>query len=288
MELTHYLNKHYKKSTARSYERTIEAYRKHLPTAAEGTYQDVVAYLRKLRERYPNPKTVAMALSGIRAYYRYLTDTHQRADNPTTSVRLRGFRRAIQLQDLLSEEELNMLLETPCRFYSLNLRNRVLLGLLVYQALLPPEISMLRTEDINLSTGTIYLRGSEKTRSRTLPLRPGQVMELYHYLIERKKSLVKEEAQDRLMLSRSGGEMSSRMVSRYASISLAGGLKSTNKKVTVTIIRQSVIRNLLKAGNDLRAVQVFAGHKRLSSTQHYKELNEGTLQRALEQFHPMR
>jgi integrase/recombinase XerD len=53
---------------------------------------------------------------------------------------------------------------------------------LVYQALLPAELEMLKTTDINLEKGTVYIKGTNKTDSRELQLKPKQVMLFYEYL----------------------------------------------------------------------------------------------------------
>lgn len=53
-------------------------------------------------------------------------------------------------------------------------------------------------------------------------------------------------------------------------------------------IRQSVITNMLKEGKDLRVVQVFAGHKKISSTEKYRQSGLEELQRAIEKYHPLR
>lgn len=64
--------------------------------------------------------------------------------------------------------------------------------------------------------------------------------------------------------------------------------KFKGRKVNVTTIRQSVITNLLKAGNDLRIVQVFAGHKYPSTTEKYKQTNVEALKTAIQSYHPIR
>ena len=52
-------------------------------------------------------------------------------------------------------------------------------------------------------------------------------------------------------------------------------------------IRQSVITNLLKEGKDLRVVQVFAGHKKISTTEKYRQSGLKELQEAIEKYHPL-
>jgi len=52
-------------------------------------------------------------------------------------------------------------------------------------------------------------------------------------------------------------------------------------------IRQSVIANLLKTGKDLRMVQAFAGHKKVSSTERYCQTGLEALKLALQKYHPL-
>ncbi|MBX9850584.1 MAG: tyrosine-type recombinase/integrase [Cytophagaceae bacterium] len=60
------------------------------------------------------------------------------------------------------------------------------------------------------------------------------------------------------------------------------------RKVNCQTIRQSVVTNLLKAGNDLRIVQVFAGHKYPSTTERYKQTNVEALKMAISIYHPIK
>ena len=52
-------------------------------------------------------------------------------------------------------------------------------------------------------------------------------------------------------------------------------------------IRQSVIAHLLKSGNDLRVVQVFAGHKRAAATEEYKQTGLEELKAVIDKLHPL-
>ncbi len=60
------------------------------------------------------------------------------------------------------------------------------------------------------------------------------------------------------------------------------------RKMNVMTIRQSVITNHLKAANDLRSVQMFAGHKYPGTTDKYKQGNVDELKTAVQRYHPMR
>ncbi len=64
-------------------------------------------------------------------------------------------------------------------------------------------------------------------------------------------------------------------------------LVSETEKMQPLKIRQSVIAHLLKNGNDLRVVQVFAGHKRASATEGYKQSGLEQLKAIIDKLHPL-
>src|ERR1700748_3832916 len=108
----------------------------------------------------------------LQRHYDYLCESGQRRNNPATSIRLRDQRsRDIQLQDLLVTEELEALLHRPERYSNLSSRNRVLMSLLIYQALYPVEMEGLRVGDINLEAGTVHITATTRTKGRELALK---------------------------------------------------------------------------------------------------------------------
>jgi hypothetical protein len=59
-----------------------------------------------------------------------------------------------------------------------------------------------------------------------------------------------------------------------------------NRDLKAITIRQSVITNLLKQKKDLRVVQVFAGLKKPSSTERYRQTGLEELKAAVLKHHP--
>ena len=58
------------------------------------------------------------------------------------------------------------------------------------------------------------------------------------------------------------------------------------KRLTPTVICQSVIARLLREGKDLRIVQAFAGHKKPSTTEKYRTTQLEELKAAVDKYHP--
>jgi integrase/recombinase XerD len=288
METLHeYLQKNYAIKTAKAYGREIEAYQKNFPLAPQANYKEIVDYIGALRTRYTNAKTLNRIVCSIKAYYGFLFFNGKRKDNPARSIRLRDRQsNDIQLQDLFSTEELESLLEKRERFYSLGTRNKVLLSLLIYQALLPTELEQLNVVDINLEQGTIYIRATNKTNARELQLRPTQIMLLHGYINQIRIKLIRNKSIENLLLGSRGEMMKAEGISKHVKRIYKN--RFDKRDVTSLTIRQSVITNLLKAGNDLRIVQVFAGHKKPSTTERYKQSDTELLKNAIELHHPIR
>ena len=285
--LENYLKEHYTPKTAAAYEREIQAYLQNQPQAQKALHKDIANYLGVLRKRYSNPATLNRILCSIKAYYDFLHASGKRKDNPARSIRLRDKQsRDIQLQDLFTTEELEKLLDRKERYTLLTYRNRVLMSLLIYQGLLPTELENLKTTDVNLDKGTVYIKGTNKTNSRELQLKPKQIMLFYEYLQEIRPKLLKDNESDKLLIGSRHNPVTAEDITKHVKRSFKE--LYPGRKVNAMSVRQSVITNLLKAGNDLRIVQVFAGHKYPSTTEKYKQTGIEELKQQINLYHPIR
>lgn len=284
--IENYLQKHYSPDTAKAYKREIEIYLSNYPAAEKANYKDLTNYIGLLRSRYSKASTISRIVSSLKVYYDYLCSEGIRNDNPTKAIKLRGKQsRDIQLQDLFTTEELEILLNRKERYTNLDYRNKVLSSLLIYQALHPGEIENLSVENIDLATGSIYIKSTYKTNARTLQLKPNQILLFHQYIIEIRIKLLNGKASNSLLIGIRGGAMSGEDITKHIKRSFKE--LYPNRKVNAQTIRQSVITNLLKQGHDLSLVQSFAGHKYPSTTEKYKQSEIETLKAAVNKYHPL-
>lgn len=287
MKLEDCLKEHYSPETAKAYQREIEIYLGNNKEAETAKHKDIVNHIGSLRNRYSNPKTINRILAAIKAYYTYLNHAGKRKDNPAKSIRLRDRQsRDIQLQDLFTTVELENLLDRKERYNLLTIRNKVLTSLLIYQALKPNELEALTVNDINLEAATIHVKASAKNNARVLSLKPNQIMPLHQYINEIRPRLNKDPKEEKLLIGKTGSPMPAEDITKHIKRSFKA--LYAPRKVNCQTIRQSVITNLLKAGNDLRIVQVFAGHKYPSATEKYRQTGTEALKTAIQQYHPFR
>lgn len=285
--LQEYLLKRLAKSSTKTYRLDIIRYIKTVGErkARHASYADVLNYIGTLR-KHCKSKTVNKTLQSIKAYYQWLLDSGQRDDHPCRDLRLKDNKtQPVQLQELFTAQELEQLMIRTERSDRKYIKNKLIVSLLIYQALMEQEIIALRLRDVNLEEGTIYIRRSGLLNRRTLKLKARQVILLQRYLQEIRPALKHSETELLLLSTRSGGPFS--WMSIHYVISVLRHL-FPDRKLTATTIRQSVITNLLKSGKDLRLVQTFAGHRWPSTTEKYKQTHVEELKEAVLKYHPLK
>jgi len=286
-ELKSYLEAKYRPKTATMYLYEIGNYVSNHIGAASYKQPDVLQYIGELREAGKSPQTINRILAAIKSFYKYLSISGRRKDNPVRFLLLKHkISRDIQLQDLLDEEELESLLERKERYPALKSRNQVLISLLVYQGLRISELDNLLLKDINLENGKIKIRKTGKNNKRDLYLKENQILFFEKYINEDRMKLLKGSTNLYLLIGQRCNRMTGEDITKHVIRTYRDYVPE--KKVNPKIIRQSVITNLLKKGKDIRLVQVFAGHRYPDSTERYKQSNVDELQREIEKYHPLK
>ncbi|ANO48403.1 hypothetical protein C3B47_14505 [Flavobacterium columnare] len=298
MKLKEYLQKKYSKSTLYSNLYNIKRFTDYYQNKApKATFKEVLNYIEHLRKNYNlHPKTLRHCLYGVKIYFNYLLETGQRKDHPCSELFLKDkIDKQIQADTLYSPETLETFFETYQikKKKQLENRNKIIISLLIYQALTVKEIAALEVEHINLEKCEIYIKGSNEItskspQSRTLPLQAKQILLIYKYIQEDREKLLSHSkvppSEVRgLILGQYGEKINPHGISK-----MINEQKPKSEQIQPMKIRQSVIANLLKKENDTRIVQVFSGHRRASTTIQYKQTELEQLQNAVNNYHPIR
>ena len=295
--LRNYLEKKYSKSTLASnlynIKRFTDYYDKKAPKA---TFKEVLNYIEHLRKNYNlHPKTLRHCLYGVKIYFNYLLETGQRNDHPCSELFLKDkIDKQIQVDTLYSPETLETFFETyqiRKKKYLEN-RNKIIISLLIYQALTVKEIAELEIQNINLEKCEIFIKASaeltaKSPQSRTLPLQAKQILLIYNYLEKDRIKLLKynnkKETETSFILGQYGEKINPHGIGK-----MINETKPKTEQIKPIKIRQSVIANFLKKENDTRIVQVFSGHRRASTTIQYKQTEFELLQNAVNNYHPIK
>jgi integrase/recombinase XerD len=194
-------------------------------------------------------------------------------------------KKAIQLQNLFTTPELEALMNRESWFNKIELRNKVVISLLIHQGLGASEICDLLLKDVDLDEGMIYARGNKVIASRELNLKPKQILLIQRYIETSRKQLLKEPT-NTLILTWNGKAETSDGIGSI--IECMKGLYH-DRVLSPNTIRQSVISNMLNEQNmALADVQMLAGHKWPSSTERYKRKNIEEQRKKINQWHPLR
>lgn len=275
MNFTNYLQqKRYSNATIDHYTDYIEKFltwlQKENIDATVFTYNDLLSFMRYANQQGITKRTLHNILCVIRHYCNYLIHEGKRNDNPAAGVFIKGLVRKLPT-GLVSIDELEELYKQYSIQLSASRSKKIMLGLMIYQALTVGELERIDRRDIKLKEGKIKIKATGRTNERTLDLYAGQIIELQQYLSENKY-------EEKLF---TGQWISNRVQYMFDQ------LKQLNPKViNAKQIRSSVITHWLRK-NNLRQVQYMAGHKFVSSTQRYQLNHLDDLKNELAQHHPM-
>ncbi len=248
------------------------------------SYGDVLLYIKQSTARGNCKRTLQVTVNTLKHYFNYLVEEGGLTANPAERILIKGARRRI-IYDILEIEELEEIYHNYKNKGLAGKRNKIILGLIIYQGLNATELGKLEPQDVKLREGTIYVPGSKRSNSRELQLQAHQIIDIMDYINETRKLIlaVAEKESNKLFISL--GE-----AGHFRSIAekLMRTLRKQDSRVKdMKQLRASVIVHWLKHYN-LRKVQYLAGHRYISSTEKYQANNLEDLQEEISKYHPIR
>jgi integrase/recombinase XerD len=263
----------------------------------EITYNELLTYIDHCTAQGDGKALINRKLSAIRKYYDHLLYQGKALKNPATGLFIKNKQHTVP-SNLLTIEELTAIYDNYQVTDLRSQRNKVIIGLLVYQALTRQEIEKLELGHVKLTAGKIEVPGRKHSNPRTLKLESLQMLDLQEYITITRPAILKgegiykigrkpdsidqEKAQRQLFISMHGSDDI-----KNSFLHLVYSLRRANPKlIDARQIRQSVITIWLKT-KDLRTTQYMAGHRCVGSTERYQVNQLDDLQDALNQFHPL-
>jgi integrase/recombinase XerD len=285
ISIENYLSQKLSPKTVNSYLYTINHFLNTNPKAKRYKYNDVVDYMADVTKKQNNVQYRIRILSAIKKYYDYLVVSGLRSDHPCKRLTIKtNHNPAIQTQDLFSNEELQLLFQRENRYWFLEIRNKVLLGLMIYQGLSSEEIIRLELKDIDLDNSTIYIKSSKNLNNRTLELTPKQMIPLATYINETRGKMLMMKT-DKLILSKLGKPIT---VDGVGSVTDSLKCLFPDRKLSPQTIRMSVICNWLNQRKlTLEQSQYLAGHKWIGTTEKYIKVDANAERELINKFFPI-
>ncbi len=280
-----FLLQDYTKQTVESYLFAINHFLKLNPKAKRYKFQNIVNYMDEVAKKQTSTKYRVTILSAIKKYYDYLILNGYRTDHPCKKLNIKvKSNEAIQLQDLFSSEELQLVMNRENRYEYLDIRNKVLLSLLIYQGLTSDEVARLETKNVDLDNGTLYIKASANLNRRTLELVSKQMILFSKYINEIRPKQLRCNT-DRLIITKLGKPIK---VDTIHSVIVPLKPLFPDRSINPQTIRMSVICNWLNEKKySLEQAQELAGHKWIGTTEKYIKVDAKNERELINRYFPI-
>ena len=275
-------------------ENTLSAYRNDLANFAawlidnhlslpDAKTIDIQTFLAHRFENGQKRRSDARLLSTLKRFYAYLVRENHSLEDPT--LLLEAPKPEHHLPVVLSETQIEQLLETPDTSTDLGLRDRAMIELLYATGLRVTELISLQLSQISIEPGVIRVIG-KGDKERLVPVGEIALEWLTSYLKSSRSVLLETKAAtNAIFVTRRGDAMTRQafwyMIKRYA---VKAGISAD--ALSPHTLRHAFATHLLNHGADLRVVQMLLGHSDISTTQIYTHVADQRLKELYADHHP--
>lgn len=281
------LEKNASKNTIVSYQRDIARYidvmdGKRIAFPEGVKPQHVSEFLGMLNDTGLSPRSISRNLSSIKMFHKFLVaeeitknDPAQQAEPP---------KRSKLLPDVLSQNEIDLILQQPNVTELLGIRDKAILETMYATGMRVTEITTLRQSSIFKEDGIVRVFG-KGSKERLVPIGRSALEWIAKYSNDVRSRISKKgKGQDVLFLNARGGPMSRMAI--WNIVQTYTKKSGIQKDVHPHTFRHSFATHLLEGGADLRAVQEMLGHSDISTTQIYTHIDREYLKEVHRTFHP--
>lgn len=272
-------------NTMESYLRDIKIFEKYLKdsnqTLNEVTKTGIITYLIYLQKSGKAASTLSRNLASIRAYFQFLLNNRYVNEDPTLNLESPKVEK--KLPSILSQHEVEMILEQPNYSEAKGLRDKAMLELLYATGIRVTELITLEIGDIDLVNGLLHCTNSNN-KCRTIPIGNCCLKYIRQYLNECRNKFQPDSKEKALFLNIHGEKMTRqgfwKIVKYYTKRA------NINKSITPHTLRHSFAVHLIENGADLQSIQEMLGHSDISTTQMYCKINDTKIREVYSRTHP--
>jgi integrase/recombinase XerC len=222
------------------------------------------------------PATIAKDLSAIRSYCRWCIRAKLRADDPTLDLewprRIEPIPRALKARELRVLEQILAaplpVLNTKTRHVQFRHKRAILL--MLYCGLRSSEVPGLDWKDVDLDEETLIVRDGKGGKDRALPIHPRVAANL-------------AETPESKQVGAVCGHLNGKPISYKSMPHIFSDryLGDLGLHISAHMLRHTFAVQLLRAGADIRQIQLLLGHVSLETTQRYLALDFDDKKRAI-------
>lgn len=255
------------------------------------TLSDYSMWLRQLENHRTKGGKLSLAhinhrLVTLKQFFKWLANEKVITSNIADDLELPRLGSALP-QTILTQEEVRRLLDAPDLESPVGYRDKVLLEVLYSTGVRSAELKRLTVWDVDLKARTLMVREGKGGKDRLLPLPRLAVGYLREYLSKIRPRFAKRRKggdDGTLFLHYTGSTID---INRLCGLlKRCTALAGIEKRVTAMTLRHSIASHLLENGMDVRYIQEFLGHEKLSTTQIYAKVTLSGLMKHYNRAHP--
>lgn len=258
-------------NTMDSYERDIRQYSKYLKslgimdTCAAG--KDVLkGYIESLAGNGKSASTISRCIASLRVFYRFLIRNGLVEGNPIVGIEAPKIIK--KAPKILSEQEVEKLMEIPGNGGTKNIRDKAIIELLYETGLKVSELIALNVEHVDFDNARIIC--SQGTKNREVAIKTACLECLGNYLVMSRPYLLRNPREKSLFINSSGNRISRqgiwKIIKKYTRIA------HMETDVTPYTLRHTLAADLLRKGRDMKDVQRILGNSTPLPTEKYNTL----------------
>lgn len=273
-------------NTLSSYQRDLRQFMTYLRSRGVDSWDAVtdtilMKYFESLKKAKKSEATISRSMSTMRCFFKYLLSKKSIQLNPMVGIK--GLKSEAKPPEILTNDEVELLLWQPDRQTVKGIRDKAMLEVLYASGIRVSELLSLKVSDVNLDVGYLMMNRHEENE-RIIPLYALAVQSLRTYLTESRPQIVTNVKEHTLFLNTTGQAMTRqgfwKLVKHYTSAA------KIEKDITPKTLRHSFATHLLENGADINMVKDMMGHSSINSTKVYAKLLKTKYLSTYENCHP--
>jgi integrase/recombinase XerD len=240
----------------------------------------------KQPSKTPNLANLHHRLNGVKRFFKWLAQNMIVLYDPAEDLELPRLHYSLP-RTILTQEEVRKFLDAPDLKSPVGYRDKAVLELIYATGIRSAEVYKLKAADVDLKARTVFVRLGKGGKDRLLPL-PGLTVGYLREYIEKVRPRFMKNAR----LDDHGALFIGYNGAAFGRYNLAALFRRTTKTaqldkwVCAMVLRHSIASHLLENGMDIRYIQEFLGHERMSTTQIYAKVTLTGLQKKYKKTHP--
>ena len=287
-QIKNYIN--YLKNVKHSSDNTVSSYRRDLTKMYDFMKKSGIddvhginatslgTYVLHLEKSGKSSATVSRNIASLKSFFAFLMREGIMTENPAELLKPPKIEK--KAPEILTVEEVNLLLEQPSKNTSKEIRDKAMIELLYATGLRVSELISLKITDINLKLN--YINCHDTGKDRIIPIEDAAKYALENYVNKVRPEMCKNNM---YLFTNCKGEPMTRQ-GFWKIIKLYAKRAGIDKDITPHMIRHSFASHLVNNGADLRAVQEMLGHSDISTTQIYLKNKNSRIKEVYDKSHP--